>query len=651
MRFRQIHLDFHTSEKIPGIGSKFDSKKFVDTLKSAYVDSITVFSKCHHGLSYHDTKIGQKHPQLKINLLDEMINACKKADINTPIYLSAGADLYQSYENPQWKEVTPEVSEGVCANLYPGFKKMCFGSPYLDYLCAQINEIMERYNGGDGIFTDIISQGECVCTYCLKGMEKAGLDPLISADRKKYALDVLENYYIRTTEAVRNKRNDCPVFHNSGHIKRGNRNKLKYFSHLELESLPTGGWGYDHFPTSAKYAATLGLEFLGMTGKFHTTWGEFGGFKTCTALKYECAAMIAMGAKCSIGDQLHPNGEIDPETYRIIGQAYKSVAEREDWCQGTTQISEIAILSTESCGNITSGRDNLSDTGAGRMLLEKHLLFDIIDDRADFNKYKVLILPDYGRLGSEIKDKVTDFIKSGGSIIASHESLLAADEDKFVVDLGAEYIGSSEWNPDYIVADKLSKGIVKSPFVMYERASKIKVKDCEILSKVEKPYFNRAFGHFSSHQHTPNEGQADYPAVVKKGNIIYFAHPIFKAYKNVGQQLYRDLFYNALLTVLKPMLEIDLPAIGRVSLTKQIEKNRYVMHVLFAYKEVRGESIEIIEDEVPLFNIRVKLDLKEKINSIKLEPQGEDIEYVQDKSSVNFTIPSVKLHQMIVLVV
>jgi hypothetical protein len=43
-----------------------------------------------------------------------------------------------------------------------------------------------------------------------------------------------------------------------------------------------------------------------MTGKFHTTWGEFGGFKRPNALRYECAAMLAFGSKCSIGDQLHP---------------------------------------------------------------------------------------------------------------------------------------------------------------------------------------------------------------------------------------------------------------------------------------------------------------------------------------------------------
>src|SRR5947209_12324898 len=54
--FRQVHLDFHTSEQIPGVGSEFDPARFVETLQRAAVNSITLFSRCHHGMIYHDTQ-------------------------------------------------------------------------------------------------------------------------------------------------------------------------------------------------------------------------------------------------------------------------------------------------------------------------------------------------------------------------------------------------------------------------------------------------------------------------------------------------------------------------------------------------------------------------------------------------------------------
>jgi hypothetical protein len=645
MNFRRVHLDFHTSEKIPAVGSRFNAKEFAKTLKDSCVDSITVFSKCHHGLSYHDTKVGLKHPGLKINLLDEMIESCAKEGITTPIYLSAGFDEYQAYKNPQWRRVSPY--EKPQDNLRAGYKQMCFGTPYLDYLCSQLDEVMDRYNGSDGIFLDIIARWECVCPCCLKGMEQAGLDASKEEERLIYAQRTLDNYYIKTTEAVRNRRADCRIFHNSGHVRKGNRRILKYFSHLELESLPTGGWGYDHFPVSAKYASTLGMSFLGMTGKFHLSWGEFGGYKAPAALKYECASMIALGAECSVGDQLHPDGKLDGATYKLIGEAYRMVSEREEFCKDSAQVAEVAILSYEACNADYTNQYDVPDAGAGRMLLEKHILFDVVDAEADFSGYKALILPDHIRLDKTLKDKIETFLKKGGALIASGKSLLAADDNKFVIDFGADYIGESEWNPDYIAAGKLSGSMVESPFVMYERGEKIKPRGCEVLSKAWKPYFNRSFDHFCSHKHAPAESEADYPAAVKKGNIIYFAHPVFSAYKRIGQQLYRDLFYNALLTVFTPSLKINLPAAGRVYLTRQDKKKRYILHMIFGYKEMRGEDVQVIEETVPIFNITVELSLKEKAKKVKLEPEGKEIEFKQEKNTVTFTVAKVDMHRMV----
>jgi len=43
LRFRQVHLDFHTSEKIGGIGAEFDAERFAAVLNKARVNSITCF--------------------------------------------------------------------------------------------------------------------------------------------------------------------------------------------------------------------------------------------------------------------------------------------------------------------------------------------------------------------------------------------------------------------------------------------------------------------------------------------------------------------------------------------------------------------------------------------------------------------------------
>ena len=106
--FRQIHLDFHTSPDIPGIGAEFDKKQWQDALRMGHVNSITCFAKCHHGWSYHPTKVGKMHPHLDFDLLRAQMDASKEIDVNVPIYISAGLDGVMGVEHPEWREVTIE---------------------------------------------------------------------------------------------------------------------------------------------------------------------------------------------------------------------------------------------------------------------------------------------------------------------------------------------------------------------------------------------------------------------------------------------------------------------------------------------------------------------------------------------------------------
>ena len=92
LRFRQVHLDFHTHGSIPGIGQKFAKEQFQQALQLGRIDSITLFSKCHHGYSYHPTQVGTPHPHLKFDLLAAQIEACREIGVRCPIYLSAGVD-------------------------------------------------------------------------------------------------------------------------------------------------------------------------------------------------------------------------------------------------------------------------------------------------------------------------------------------------------------------------------------------------------------------------------------------------------------------------------------------------------------------------------------------------------------------------------
>ena len=75
---RQVHLDFHTSEHIPEVGNNFSKKQFKEALKLGNLNQINIFGKCHHGWCYYPTKVkhAKMHPNLKIDLLGQQIEAC-----------------------------------------------------------------------------------------------------------------------------------------------------------------------------------------------------------------------------------------------------------------------------------------------------------------------------------------------------------------------------------------------------------------------------------------------------------------------------------------------------------------------------------------------------------------------------------------------
>ncbi len=642
IRKRQVHLDFHTNELLP-VGNNFSKEQFKEALKAGHVNSITVFSKCHHGWSYHPTEVNEMHPTLTFDLLGAQLEACKELDVNAPVYISAGLDEKEYRRHPEWHWVSPEEGRYEEHLKEVRFHFLCFNTGYLDLLCKQIEEVMQKYNPC-GIFLDIIAARECCCESCKADMKKQGLDINNKDDRKKFSYQVLEKYLNAANAAVRKYSDTTTIFHNTGHIPKGNYDFIDKNTHLELESLPTGGWGYDHFPLSSAYVRTLeNTDFLGMTGKFHHSWGEFGGFKHPNALIYETALSIANGAGCSVGDQMHSLGEMNMATYNLIGKAYSLVEEKEPWVDNAVNFADIAVLSTEA---VTGKRDPKSDVGANRMLLENNYLYNFVDTRADFSKYKLLILPDAAGFDDETAEKIKTYIKNGGKVIASGESIVK--DGKFILDIGAEYVGKNEFNPTYLIPDYETVDGTTA-YVMRCDFNKFETTDCETVAYMQNPYFNRTMEHFCSHMHAPNNPDESFAGAVIKDNVAYIGWNIFTAYAEHGHLCFKELFAYIVKKMMGDDTTVfaDIPDRGVVTYTRQESEKRNILHLLFAHTTVRGQKTEVIEDTVPLYNVKCSVKCESKPSKITLVPQDKalDFEYIGDRAE--FVVPCVNIHQMI----
>lgn len=651
MRFRQVHLDFHTSEHIEDIGKKFDKKQFQTALKKGHINSITLFSKCHHGWAYHPSKANEIHPHLDFDLLGAQIQAAHEIGVKTPVYLSAGLDEKMAHRHPEWLVRNLDESTTWAKDFTePGYHKMCMSSPYLDYLVKQIEEVCKNYDA-DGIFLDIAGVQPCYCQNCIAEREELGLNPYDENDVLKHAEMVYKRYAEKTRAAVDKYKPNLPLFHNGGHIRQGRRDLVNCNTHLELESLPTGGWGYDHFPFSARYCQGLGVDYLGMTGKFHGPWGEFGGFKHPNALRFEVALAAANGAKCSVGDQLSPSGEMDMVTYDLIGSAYSELEEKEEWLDNVESVADIAIISPEAyVGDLSTGQmTKVDDSGSGvcRIMLEGKYLFDVIDFESDLSKYKVIILPDVIRADTDFAKRLREFCDCGGKVLATGKSALYENSNEFCLNLGAEWIKENPYKPDYFRPLEKIKDMGDTGYIMYGNGEKIRCIGNELGIR-ENPYFNRTRAHFCSHQHTPNSCEYGGAGMTEGKDGIYIAWNIFADYAQSGELHLKQMAIFALDRLLDTAktLKTNLPAQGIVTLMKQ--SDRLICHLLYASPVKRGNGIEVIEDIVPIYNVELAIKTDRKINKVYLAPQKEDIDFTYDNGYISVKLAKIECHQMVV---
>ena len=648
LRFRQIHLDFHTSEAIVGIGDDFDADEFATTLAHAHVNSVTCFARGHHGWNYYDSKLfpERRHPHLSRNLLAEQIEACHKLDIRVPIYVTVQWDQYTANLHPEWRVVNPDGSlEGTPPYEAGFYRRLCINTPYREFLKAQANEIMDLLPT-DGFFFDITAPMDCSCRYCREKMVEQGLEPSDETDRKAFGLASLNEFMNELSTMIWARDPECTIFYNPGHIGYRHRASRDAHSHFELESLPSGGWGYDHFPVSMRYARTLGLDCLGMTGKFHTSWGDFHSFKNQAALEFECFNMLALGAKCSIGDQLHPSGQIDPDVYDLIGAVYSQVEAKEPWCVGAKPLTEIAVYSAEQFGD---ERVPATSSGALHILEEGGFQFDFIDTEAEIEGYRLVILPDEIPCDQALEKKLAAFVAKGGSIIASYRGGLNPITGQYPAFFGLTFKGDAPYSPDFIVPEgAMGEGLRHTEYVMYKQGALVVPQgETRILCETIIPYFNRTYKHYCSHRHTPSSGESGYPAVTQQGQIIYFAHPLFSQYAQNAPNWCKLLVHNAMRMLLgRTLVKHDGPSTLKVTLNEQAQFNRQVVHLLHYIPERRCQDMDIIEDIIPLYNVGLEIACERPVKTVTCEPQGTALGFSQD-DVLHLTVPEIRGHQMI----
>jgi hypothetical protein len=648
--FRQVHLDFHTSELIPDVGLEFDAGEFASTLRAARVNSINVFAKCHHGYAYYDTQIATRHPALKFDLLGRMVQACRAEGIHVLYYYSLVWDVLTSRKHPEWMVVTREGGRigGPPSDQWPW---MCMNTPYLDQVIAENRELVSKY-AVKGAWFDILKQNPdgCFCQWCRAERQKLGLKDDAEGVRRHNKL-VAKRVEARLNEVVHAKIPAGLTFYNSRLVV-GVRDELDAYSHIEIESLPTGGWGYTHFQQRVRYMRTLGKQMVGMTGRFHKSWGDFGGLKNQAALDFECLNFVANGAKCCVGDQLHPRGRLDRTTYERIGRTYAKIEALEPWATATQAVAEIGVISTALFNRESTQRITPADQGFTNMLVELHQQFNVLDLEEDFGKYRLLILPDEIRPSKALLEKLDAYVAGGGAVIVSGESLLDPARRWFDwKPLGVRYQGPAQYKGEYLVAKQGAfPSLDEAAYFLYQPGHSVAAEEgTEVLATYGHPYFDRSPAHFSSHKQTPMGQRTEQPVVTVRGKVAYIANPVFRSYALDGVGAYKVMVGDLIRRLMgRAVLECPaLPSTAQATVLEQPGKGRTVVHLLHYPMTRRAPDIDVIEEPGVLLEQEIRLRMGRAPRRVTLVPQNKTLAFRFEDGTALCRVERIAGHQAI----
>ncbi|MDR2374108.1 MAG: alpha-L-fucosidase [Bifidobacteriaceae bacterium] len=541
---RQVHLDFHNSEAIGVIGDRFDPDEFADTMVKARVNSVNIFAKCLHGFSYYPTAVGTTHPGLSFDLLGEQIKALHARDIKAVAYVSVLWDDLTAKNHPEWVAVDQEgrllarpalSGESVLEHGGVGWSVLDLASDYPEQVLAQVDEIAAGHRP-DGFWFDIVPVLPNYSPAGVARMRAAGVDVSDALAVRGHYLQVRDRFIERTAAKIRHHLpNASIVFNQTTDAWLGRTVPAQ--NQIDVESLPTdGAWGYLHYPVVARYARTFGPPVVGMTGRFHRSWSDFGGIKTVDQLSYEVGTILSAGGAPSIGDQLDPSGRLDPAVYQTIGAVFERTWSLDPWLAGSEPIVEAAIVAQWEKIDADPGRDLLAPSqgvyGAAQILLERSVLFDVVDaDRLEPGHHRLLVVPDDVRLSQAGLAALGRCRAAGAKLLTCGAALPA------LPCAPATVLGATRTRPSFFRTGGLAPEATDPDFAYacYGTASVIAAgQGATAIGEVAEARFNRSWKHFTSHTYAPVGGEVAGPLLAVKDGWAHLAIPALSDYMREG---------------------------------------------------------------------------------------------------------------------
>jgi Beta-galactosidase trimerisation domain len=296
--------------------------------------------------------------------------------------------------------------------------------------------------------------------------------------------------------------------------------------------------------------------------------------------------------------------------------------------------------------------------GLTKLLIECHVQFDIVEPDIDFERYRLLVLPDSLQVDVALATRLCAFLDNGGAVLACHNAIrLVETATSWYPQAAASYAGESLFQPSYLKlgAHPIWHELPDYEYALYDGAARWNVEQLDQrLGLIGEPLFQRSPAHYTSHAQSPFDHLTDYAALWQYERFAALAFPIGSSYYRHGYWIEREVFRRVLQPLLpSTLIQTNAPLSAEVTLTHQAASPdhpaRWLVHVVnFSPNRRSPEHCEFLEEPIPLHAIRVALQCETAITQAYLAEHGEHLTLTQREGYWEVTIPVVRFGEIVV---
>jgi hypothetical protein len=568
----------------------------------------------------------------------------------------------------------------------------CALGPYnFDYMTQVTEEIVTNYHV-DGIFTNRwAGSGMCYCEHCqqnfraFSGMDLPRTKDPQDAARRQYIVwrqKQLFDLWRRWDSKIKAINPEASYIANAGggalselDMKTVGELAPTLFADRQARRGLMPPW--TNGKNGKEYRATLGRKAI--AGIFSVGLEEQYRWKDSVQNPAEIRLWVADG----IAHGLRPwftkfNAKpIDRRWLPVVEQMYVWHHQNERYLRNEKPLARVAMVYSQQSASFYGGEKahaKVEDPALGfyEALVEARIPFEMVHDRLldpeHLEPFRTVILPNIAALSEAQCEQIRDYVKLGGSIVATHETSLYDEWGKQRADFGLASLFGASFNGgfegpmmnSYLTLEKdprtgrfhpLHSGFEDATRII-NGVHRVRVKPHDISAysplTVVPSYPDLPMEEvFPRPTHTKEPGV--YLREIGHSRIVYFPFDLDRTFWEVLDVDHGKLLRNAVLWASNEVQPVSVKGPGMLDVSIWTQKNSMTVHLVNLTNPMmmKGPVRDIVP--VPRQSLSIRIPPGKRPGKAHLLVAKQEVAYRQNGDSIELETNSIGLHEVVAL--